>query len=445
MPLLNDLLDFSDHPLMPPPSAQLFAEHLPVEWIQHCLTLSEHATVRRRRLPGDMVIWMVVAMAFFRNEPITDVVRRLNLSADGEAGMNLLARSAVTQARQRVGAAPVEWLFHQTARTWGAERYHRDDWHGLQLFAVDGAQFRTPDEPELREYYGSANTSGNRQSPYPVMRLVALMNLGSHVLLNAATAPFRRSEILLAQSMMASVPDNSVTLFDKLFYSADLLLTLNQQGNNRHWLLPARRNVVAETEENYGTGDRLLKLKVSPQARKKNPSLPEYWYARAVTYEVNGVEKTVLTSLPADRYRAKDVAELYHSRWEIEVGFRNLKSSLLDNALVLRSRKVELLEQEVWGMLLAYNLIRREATRAAEKHKRAPAEISFKFAFQFIATELIVLGNTSSPGTIPKRLEHLRGNLEAVFITKRPRPSRPRAVKMSKTRYPVNRSAVPLK
>ena len=73
---------------MPPPSAQLFAEHLPVEWIQHCLTLSAHVTVRRRRLPGNMVIWMVVAMAFFRNEPITDVVRRLNLSVDGEAGMN---------------------------------------------------------------------------------------------------------------------------------------------------------------------------------------------------------------------------------------------------------------------------------------------------------------------------------------------------------------------
>ena len=67
------------------------------------------------------------------NEPITDVVRRLNLSADGEAGMNLLARSAVTQARQRVGAAPMEWLFRQTAQTWGAERYLKDDWHELQL------------------------------------------------------------------------------------------------------------------------------------------------------------------------------------------------------------------------------------------------------------------------------------------------------------------------
>ena len=79
------------------------------------------------------------------NEPITDVVRRLNLSADGEVGMNLLARSAVPQARQRVGAAPVEWLFRQTAQTWGAERYLKDDWHGLQLFAIDDAQFRTPD------------------------------------------------------------------------------------------------------------------------------------------------------------------------------------------------------------------------------------------------------------------------------------------------------------
>lgn len=117
MPLLNDLLSFNDQPLLPPPSAQIFAEHLPVEWLQHCLSLSTHATVRRRRLPGDMVVWMVVCMAFFRNEPITDIVRRLNLSADGEAGTQLLARSAITQARQRVGAAPVEWLFRQTART----------------------------------------------------------------------------------------------------------------------------------------------------------------------------------------------------------------------------------------------------------------------------------------------------------------------------------------
>ncbi len=445
MPLLDDLLSFSDHPLLPPPSAQIFAEHLPVEWLQHCLSLSTHATVRRRRLPGDMVVWMVVCMAFFRNEPITDIVRRLNLSADGEAGMQLLARSAITQARQRVGAAPVEWLFRQTARTWGTERYPKDDWRGLQLFAVDGAQLRTPDEPELRAHFGSSNTSTDRQSPFPVMRLVALMNLSSHVLLDAVTGPYRCSETRLAHDLIKALPDNSITLFDKLFFSADLLTGVNHGGENRHWLLPARKGMVADVQESYGAGDRLLKMKVSAQARKQNPALPESWHARAVSYDIGGVEKTVLTSLPADRYPAKAVAELYHSRWGIEVGFRNIKSSLQSNAMVLRSRKVELLHQEVWGLLLAYNLIRREAALTAKQYKRAPSEMSFKFAFGVIATELIVLGNTVSPGTIPKRLMHLRGSLEAMFITKRPRPSRPRAVKISKTRYPVNRYASPLK
>ncbi len=79
MPLLNDLLDFSGHALIPPASAQMFAEHLPAEWITHCLKFSEHAIVRCRCLPGDIVIWMVVAMAFFCNETIAGVVRRLNL------------------------------------------------------------------------------------------------------------------------------------------------------------------------------------------------------------------------------------------------------------------------------------------------------------------------------------------------------------------------------
>ncbi|ENW9131364.1 transposase [Escherichia coli] len=144
---------------------------------------------------------------------------------------------------------------------------------------MDGAQFRTPDAPELREYYGSANTSTVRQSTYPVMRLVALMNLGCHILLNAVTAPYQRSETVLAHTMLATIPDHSITLFDKLFYSAEWLLTLNQQGCNRHWILPAWKNIASETEERYGLGDRHLKLKVSPQARKKNPSLPEFWYA----------------------------------------------------------------------------------------------------------------------------------------------------------------------
>ncbi|WP_188708323.1 IS4 family transposase, partial [Neiella marina] len=193
----------------------------------------------------------------------------------------------------------------------------------------------------------------------------------------------------LAASFTDGLPDNSVTLLDKGFFSASLLMSINAQGHNRHWLLPERSRLSYKVVESYGEGDRLLEMKVSAQARKTNPELPMYWQARAVTYQIGKQEKTVLTSLPVDKYSAHQVASLYHQRWEIELGFRDIKSSMQGNAITLRSKKVELIYQELWGVLLGYNLIRREASLAAVTHGRSPQEISFKFAYQFIATQLI--------------------------------------------------------
>lgn len=73
---------------------------------------------------------------------------------------------------------------------------------------------------------------------------------------------------------------------------------IGERGDERHWLIPKRSNTVYEVIEEYGDGDALWRMKVSPQARKKNPNLPEYWDVRAITYDVQGKTKTVLTSLP---------------------------------------------------------------------------------------------------------------------------------------------------
>ncbi|HAS8529035.1 TPA: IS4-like element ISVvu3 family transposase, partial [Vibrio vulnificus] len=236
-----------------------------------------------------------------------------------------------------------------------------------------------------------------------------------------------------------SLPDNSVTLLDKGFYGADLLLSLQNSGSNRHWLLPAKKGVKFRLLDDEESDDMLVEMKVSPQARKKNPNLPEKWQVRAVTYQVQGKHKTVFTSLPREEYDAESVAELYHERWEIELGYRDIKSSMQHNALVLRSKTVELVYQELWGLLLGYNLVRREASQAAVAHGRMANEISFKYACQFIASQLKVMSKAVSPGNTPKRLKSLRGDLSILFIDKRPKPNRPRAVKISKTRYPVNR------
>ncbi len=115
------------------------------------------------------------------------------------------------------------------------------------------------------------------------------------------------------------------------------------------------------------------------------------------------------------------------------------------NASTLRSKKVDLIYQDLWGLLLGYNLVRREVSQAAVARQRAPNEVSFKFASQFIANQIAVMAGTLSPAHPPQRSAPLRGNIGVMCIEKRPRPSIPRVVKISKTRFPVDRNATPLK
>ncbi|EMD99072.1 transposase, IS4 [Stutzerimonas stutzeri NF13] len=81
----------------------------------------------------------------FRDEPVHEVARRLNICAQGLASHDLLARSRITEARKRLGANPVEWLFRQTGSQWGRERY---DAQGVDLpgglGAIAGLQHHPP-------------------------------------------------------------------------------------------------------------------------------------------------------------------------------------------------------------------------------------------------------------------------------------------------------------
>ena len=74
---LDELFNFSD--------LSTFAQNIPVEWIESALRLSSKATIRRRRLPSEQVLWLVLGMALFRDEPVHEVARRLNVCAQGLA------------------------------------------------------------------------------------------------------------------------------------------------------------------------------------------------------------------------------------------------------------------------------------------------------------------------------------------------------------------------
>ncbi len=116
MPLHQTLLDIDE--LQSFSGDSTFSQNIPVEWIESALTLTSKATVRRRRLPSDQVLWL----ALFRHENIAEVARRLNVCSQDLAHESLLAKSGVSAARQRLGSEPLEWLFHKTGSHWGRER-----------------------------------------------------------------------------------------------------------------------------------------------------------------------------------------------------------------------------------------------------------------------------------------------------------------------------------
>ena len=208
----------------------------------------------------------MLGITLYRDEAVHEVPKRLNICAKGLASLDLPARSGISQTRARLRTDPVDDLFRNCGQHWGAEHYPDDDWQGMQVLPIDGALLRTADTPELRAHFGSGNTDTERQTPYPLMRLVALMNARSHIMLDSRLSPYRLGEARLAEGLLDRFPDRSVRLLNKGFWGADLLLSLDGNGAERHCLTPSRSNLVAKEVKRYNAHDRLLKMRISPQA-----------------------------------------------------------------------------------------------------------------------------------------------------------------------------------
>jgi hypothetical protein len=423
-----------------PPTLDDFRKQIDPAWIEEALAATGVATIRRRRLPADQVIWVVLGMGMFRDRPIEDVVSKLELALPG-AGSSI-ARSSISQARDRVGSEPVRWLFERSASVWSTRSAEAHEWRGLKLYGIDGSTVRVPDTPENREAFGGQSGREGSESGYPMVRVAALMVLRSHLLAACNFGSYGANEIQYAKPLLDAIPSKSLTILDRGFFGARFLLEIEGTGN-RQWLTRARSDLKFRVIKKFGRGDDLVEIKVSAHARRQDPSLPETWHMRAVRYRRKGFSpQLLLTSLrDPNEYPAAELADLYHERWELELGYDEIKTELLDREETIRSRKPEGVRQELWGILLAYNLIRLEMARIAEEADVAPTRISFVEAMRLIRDEWEWL-TVTSPGAIPKRLETMRRNVKRYVLPPRRSRNFPRAVKIKMSSYDRKRPEV---
>lgn len=425
-------------------SFALFAQTLDPQWIDAALQASDAASVRRRKLPAEYVVWLVIGMGLLRDRSIEEVGRHLNLvlpGVDPPTSRPNVTGGAIVQARDRLGDHPLETLFATTAAQWATASANEHRWRGLAVYGVDGSQLRIPDTSDNDQTFGRPK-SGRGRAGYPQVRIVALMVLRSHVLAGLAVGACAEGEVSLAASLWPTLPEASLTIVDRGFLSYLLFHQIQSAGPNRHWLTRAKKNLQWRVRQRVAPHDCLVDLPVHRNLRRAHPELPATLTARAIRYQRRGFRpQTLLTSLldPAT-YPAAEIIALYHERWELEVAFDEVKTHTLEREETLRSRAPERVRQEIWGLAIGYNLVRLEMARVAARADVAPQRISYRHTLMLIRNFWLTAW-LAPPGVLPRRLEALHDELALLILP--PRRSQrcfPRAVKIKMSNYPLKRS-----
>lgn len=396
------------------------------------------AEMRRRKLPLDRALWLVIGMGLFRDRSIQEVVEHLSLSIPRPGPRAGVAPSAIPQARERLGVEPVQHLFELTAESWAMRAAIAGDnrWKGLSLWGIDGTCMRVADTAENEAAFGRPG-SKRSTSGYPQVRFVGLMALRARTLAAMSVGGFHEGELTLVKSLWEKIPEHSLTIVDRGFLSWWPLYNLSANGEERHWLMRAKSNLKWREVTKLGPGDSLVEITPSRQVRKANPEMPESFQVRVISYQVKGYrpQKLITSMIDPERYPAKEFAELYHERWELEVGYDEIKTHLLEREEALRSRKPGGVLQEIAGMAIAYNLVRVEMTRVAAELGLPSSRISFRHALMLIRNFCLAAWS-ASPGVLPRRIGALDQELRLLVLPER-RPERryPRQVKIKMSGY----------
>jgi hypothetical protein len=332
----------------------------------------------------------------------------------------------------------LEYLFWVTAAEWSARSADAHRWRGLALYGWDGTTMRVPDSPENRAEFGGQRC-GRGESGYPQVRIVASMALRSHVLAAFRIADYHTGETTLAKGLWETVPNDSLVLFDRNFLIKGQLVRFETSGN-RHWLTRSKSNTRWSVVKHLGRNDDLVELEI------KEPGLPTTWQIRAIRYKRRGFPpSTILTSLvDADTYPASEVVALYHERWELELAYDELKTHMLHREEAIRSRTPDGVRQELWGIAIAYNVVRLEMVRAAKEAGVVPTRISFVNALMHVVEVISALRSPRlALGTIPARLARMRQRLKRLVLPqRRTHRAYPRAVKIKMSNYERKRPSV---
>jgi hypothetical protein len=366
---------------------------VPRDLVDEVLAETGRREKRSRLLPAHVVVYFVMAMAVFR-DGYEEVMRRLAGGLQFMRGWQkewaVPTTGAISQARDRLGEAPLKLLFDRVAEplavagTPGA-------WLGARrLMAIDGVKLDVPDTPANIEGFG--RPGGLTRRPFPQIQVIGLGECGTHAVVAAEIGTVSVGEREIAEKLAPSLEPGMLAIADRGFYSFQLWAEFLASGADLLFRVASGIKLPASEVLPDGSYLSVISSRSTrssgfqiPLSAAGDPRRATHIPVRVIEYTVTDaggsrepeVFRLITTILDPDDLTAAELAAAYQQRWEYEIALKEIETQMLEPGGGLRSKSPELVRQELWGLLLAHYAIRSLMTEAAESAGLDADRLSF--------------------------------------------------------------------
>ncbi|NMF63863.1 IS4 family transposase [Brasilonema octagenarum UFV-E1] len=337
---------------------------------------------RKRGLPTHLVICLVIAMSLWSKASMRTVLKNL---VDGLSEVwitvgqywRVPSKSSITEARQRVGCRVMSRLFHLVVRPCATAQTPGAFLGGLRLMALDGTVFDVPDTVTNARVFGYPATRPGTVAAFPKVRLVLLIEAGTHLIVDALMCPYRIGERARAKKLLRSVQKGMLLMWDRGLDSYKMVQATLKQKCDYLGRIP--KNVKFTVEKVLPDGSYLSWIAPDGKSKKKGGTKIR---VRVIEYTIDtdaqGQTYRLITSLTdIECFPALLLATEYHRRWEVESTIDELKVHLLGRKTLIRSLNPREVVQEIYGWLLGHWAIRSLMFQVAESAEISPLRLSF--------------------------------------------------------------------
>jgi hypothetical protein len=386
MPRAGWVKPVSDRRLSDLISIGLLTKVFPPDLVDEVIAKTGRTEQRNRSLPARVMAYFAISMALYADGSYEDILAQLtdglSWSSSWSESFSPPSKSAIFQARARLGAAPLAQLFDRVAVPLATPSTEGAFLSGRRLVAIDGTCLDVADSEMNTSFFERPGVNKGEQAAFPQGRVVAIAECGTHAIFGAAISPCTTSEIELAKQLTAKLTPGMLLLADRGFYGFPLWEKASATGADLAWRV--KSNLLPRHIETLGDGSWLAEIKLSGNAGRKATPVT----VRVVDYSIDDGRgdhepyRLLTTVLDPDDISAEQLALAYSKRWEIESAFDELKTHQRGPRTVLRSKSPELVNQEIWGHLCCHYAIRTLMWEAAAHAGEDPDRVSFVAALR---------------------------------------------------------------